>query len=120
MGSLELYDRQGGDLPEVTNVERGDGVIQMQRRRADQQVFERNLDALGFLLAFDASGQPCDGQRPRMYGPIPAQPLDERQPPLLLLWRSGAIRPVDQFGHRHYRKAHLDLTLAGMKVFEDL
>jgi hypothetical protein len=55
MGSLELYDRQGGDLPEVTNVERGDGVIQMQRRPADQQVFERNLDALGFLLAFDAS-----------------------------------------------------------------
>jgi hypothetical protein len=40
---LELHHRQAGDLPKVTDVEGGHGVVQMQRGRADQQILKRKL-----------------------------------------------------------------------------
>jgi hypothetical protein len=65
------------------------------------------LDALGLLLAFDAPREARDVEGHRMYGHIPAQPLDKLQPPLLLRLRLGAVGSVHEFGDSHDRQADL-------------
>jgi hypothetical protein len=56
----------------------------MQCCRTDQQVLERELNSYRLLLAFDAPGQPCDGERHWMHWHVTRQSLDELQPSLLL------------------------------------
>jgi hypothetical protein len=55
--SLELYHRQAGDHLEVSNVERDQVVAQVQCCRADQQVFEGDVDSMSRLFALDATSK---------------------------------------------------------------
>jgi hypothetical protein len=49
----ELDHGEAGDSLEIVEVQRRNFVAEMQRCRADQQIFERKLDTHRFLLAFD-------------------------------------------------------------------
>ena len=79
-----LHHGEAWDVLEVAEIERGHSISKMERSRADQQIFERNPDTFGFLLALNAAGQPRDVERHRMYWHILAKTLDKGQSPLLL------------------------------------
>ena len=63
----ELHDREARYPLEVPTVQGGDRMTEVQRRCAYQQVFERDLDSLPFLLSFDASRKSRDVKRHRMH-----------------------------------------------------
>jgi hypothetical protein len=62
---------------EMAEIERSHGIAKMECSCTNQQVFKRDPDAFGFLLAFYAAGQPRDVERYRMHGHILAQALDK-------------------------------------------
>jgi hypothetical protein len=94
----ELHDREAGYPLEVPMVQGGDRMTEVQRCRADQQVFEGDLDALSFLLSFDASRKSRDVKRHRMHWHVAGQPLDELQSPFLPRRRFRPIGTMNQFG----------------------
>jgi hypothetical protein len=53
--AFRVHNREARYALEVRTVQSGNRITKVQRRRAYQQVFERNLDALPLLLSFDAS-----------------------------------------------------------------
>ena len=73
----ESHHGKVGYVLKVAEIECGHSIAKMECSRTDQQVFERNPDTVGFLLAFDASGQTSDVERHRMHGYILAQALDK-------------------------------------------
>jgi len=104
----------------VLGIQGHDRIAEVQRGRTDDQILESELNALGLLLAFDASHQPRDVEGHRMYGHIPAQPLNELQPAILLRLYFRAVSSVHKFGDGHHRESDLGFSLTGMHLFEDL
>jgi hypothetical protein len=79
----------------VARVSRHHRVFQMQGRGSNQQVLERNLDALALLLGVDSPRQKRDSLRERIDWNIGQPFLDERFAPGADLRR---IRAVDSVG----------------------
>ena len=69
-----LHDGETGNAPEVTGVQRQHSIPKMQRGYTDHKILERELDALGLLLALDAPHQQSALSRKRLFsfyaGPV--------------------------------------------------
>lgn len=50
-----LNYRKAGYQPEVTGIERRNGIAEVKRRAANQQVFKCDADAMSSLLSLDLS-----------------------------------------------------------------
>ena len=83
----------------------------MQGCGCDEQVFESELNAFGFLLAFNASRDAGDFERNWMHRHILRKPLDELESPIRLLLCFSAISSVHQFGDRNNGQADFDLAM---------
>jgi hypothetical protein len=95
-------------------------MTEVQRRRADQQVFEGDLETLPFLLSFDASRKSRNVKRHRVHWHVAGQPLDELQSPLLPHRRVRPIGTMNQFGDCHDRHTDFGIALARPNALEDL
>lgn len=116
----KMGNTKAGNSLEISEIQRRHFKPEMQCCCADQQVFKRKLNALRFLLAFDATGQPCDVECHRVYRHVAGQLLDEIQSPLLQCLCFGAIGSVHQLCDRNYRQTDFDLALTRANLFQDL
>ena len=115
-----MDDREARDSLEVTDVERGHGVAEKQRRRPDQQVGEGDADSLSRLLPLNPSSQLGDFERHRLNRDRLPEFLDEGLPPLSIRFRLGTVDAMGQFNHGHRRERSFRLPKGGLYPFENI
>ena len=91
----------------------------MQGSGFNQQVLERNLDALALLLGVDSPRQKRDWLRERIDGNIGQQFLDERFAPGADWRRVGAVDSVDQLDQSNSGKRRLLLPITAKTRFNN-
>jgi hypothetical protein len=92
----------------------------MQGRSSNQQVLERNLDALALLLGVDSPRQKRDWLRERIDWNIGQQFLDERFAPGADLRRIRAVDSVDELDQSNSRKRCLLVAHHGQDPLQQL
>ena len=74
----------------------------MQSSGGDQEIFERDADALSRSFALDSPGTPGDFDRHRMNRNIPDKFIYERLPPRPALLILSSLYTMNQFDYGHY------------------
>jgi hypothetical protein len=101
---------QAGNLLEVSDVERRDGVTLLNRRRADQQVISRERDAVGRLFSTKLAGDFCGAVGNWVHRDMLLQFINKGATAPADFWRVGACHAVDEFSEGHCRDGDLNLS----------
>lgn len=118
--TLELPNLQAGNLLEVTDVECGDCVIQAQRRRPYQQIFERDGDPASSLFTFYSSSEFRDVYGYRMHHHVSTKFFAEGPAAITVRFAGGAIDAVGQLDDGHDGECGINLSVCGPHPLKDL
>lgn len=116
----EPNDAQAGDLLEMADVSRPDSIAEFQCSHSDQEIGERNANALGLALTVDLSGPDryLDGHG--LDGNGGQQLVEESLTLVALLRRLSTADPVSEFQGSDYRDCDFVVAALVGDVFEQL
>src|SRR5208282_169298 len=92
----------------------------MQRRRANQQVFESDADTARCLLALDASGKLRDLYRHGMHHHVAPKLVGKGAPSIAVRIAPGSVDAMGQFHDGHNRERGVNFPLCRLHPFQNV